>query len=157
MYALSPLEIVMQCPPVVECDDSQQPLALQPVFSEEDLASISSLNSKKGDAAEGAAPEVDLAVPSAAAAFSGCCAMPLSAAALTGCPQTKSAATLPLTRLKDPPERRSNSESGEVEVGGVPSCVRQTQPKHLRQPVGQGRTLMRCISPDVKPSSDRAV
>ena len=47
MYALSPLKIIMQCPPVVECDDSQQPLALQPVFSEEDLASISSLNSKK--------------------------------------------------------------------------------------------------------------
>jgi hypothetical protein len=47
MYALSPLKIIMQCPPVVECDDSQQPLALQPVFSEEDLASISSLTSKK--------------------------------------------------------------------------------------------------------------
>ena len=47
MYALSPLEIVMQCPPVVECDDSQPPLALPPVFSEEDMASISSLKSKK--------------------------------------------------------------------------------------------------------------
>ena len=46
-YALSPLEIIMQCPPVVECDDVQPPLALPPVFSEEDMASISSLKSRK--------------------------------------------------------------------------------------------------------------
>ena len=46
-YAMSPLVIRMQCPPVVACDDHQQPMALQPVFSEEDLASISSHNSKK--------------------------------------------------------------------------------------------------------------
>ena len=47
MYALWPLRIVMQCPPVVECDDLQPPLALPPLFSEGDTASISSLKSKK--------------------------------------------------------------------------------------------------------------
>ena len=49
MYALSPLKIIMQCPPVVELDDLQPPLALQPVFSEGDLASIASLKSKRPD------------------------------------------------------------------------------------------------------------
>ena len=46
-YAMSPLVIRMQCPPVVACDDHQQLVALHQVFSEEDLASISSHNSKK--------------------------------------------------------------------------------------------------------------
>ena len=46
-YALSPLNFAMQHPPVGECADQQPLLVLQPVFSEEDLASIASCTSKK--------------------------------------------------------------------------------------------------------------
>jgi hypothetical protein len=48
-YALSPLNFAMQHPPASECAD-QQPLVLQPVFSEEDLASIASRTSKRATA-----------------------------------------------------------------------------------------------------------